>query len=396
MISRGVAIVGYGCIKVGKYPDESEANLASDVVTLAIENAGITKEDIEGLITTPNLQNTFGLQASLLAEYLRISPKSMAEINNGGVAAGLAIKYAMNEIKLGYIDIAVCYGAERQHSLKPRLSPELFRDPLAGSEFLDPTVQPFVGPGIIWAYACSGQRYMYEFGATEEHFAMASVRNRKNAVKNPWAAFKTPITVDDVMNSPVLCSPIKLLDSCAALDGAAAVVLASEEKARQLTKTPVFIKSVGEHHDNSCGVPTDRCDKSLTTFIAAKKAARDAYRRAKIQPKDVDVAEVYAPFSPQELILPEDLGWFEKGEMIKSLEDGSTEIGGKIPINTDGGVLSRGHPAMVTPFYEAINLVRQLKGEAGSLQVEGAEIGLLHCEGGAINNCMVFIFQRGN
>ena len=396
MNSKRVAIVGHGCVKIGKYPDISEASLASDVVTHALKDAGITKRDIEGVFTTPDLQNTFGLQASLLAEYLRISPKSMAEMNNGGVAAGLAIKHAMNEIMLGYIDIAVCYGAERQHSLKPRLAPELFRDPLAGSEFLDPIVQPFAGPGIIWAYACSGRRYMHEFGATEEHFAMASVRNRKNALENPWSAFTNPITVDDVMNSPVLCSPIKLLDSCAALDGAAAVVLASEERARQLTNTPVFIKSVGEHHDNSCGIPTDRCDKSLTTFTAAKIAARDAYKRAKLDPKDIDVAEVYAPFSPQELILPEDLGWFERGEMTNALEDGSTEIGGKIPINTDGGVLSRGHPAMVTPFYEAINLVRQLNGKAGKLQVEGAETGLLHCEGGAINNCMVFIFQRGN
>jgi acetyl-CoA C-acetyltransferase len=396
MITNRVAIVGYGCIQVGKYPDKSEVNLASDVVNLALDNAGITKEEIEGLMTTPNLKNTFGLQGSLLAEYMRISPKSMAELNNGGVAAGLAMKHAMNEIALGYIDTAVCYGAERQHSLKTRLSPELFRAPMAGSEFLEPTVQPFAGPGIIWAYACSGRRYMHEYGATEEHFALASVRNRKNAADNPWAAFRNSITLNDVLNSPVLCSPIKLLDSCAALDGAAAVVLTSEEKANQLTDTPIFIESVGEHHDNSCGVPTDRCDKSLTTFAAAKKAAGEAYKRARVKPDDIDVAEVYAPFSPQELILPEDLGWFEKGGMVQAIEDGSTEIGGRIPINTDGGVLSRGHPAMVTPFYEAINLVRQLRGEAGEVQVEDANIGLLHCEGGAINNCMVFIFQRGN
>lgn len=388
--------MGHGCLKIGKYPDKSEAGLASDVVYLALENAGITKEDIEGLITTPNLHNTFGLQASLLAEHLRISPKSMAEINCGGVAAGLAIKHAMNEILLGYIDIAVCYGVEREHTFKMRMTPELFYDPPAGAEFLEPTVHPFAGPGIIWAYACSGRRYMHEFGATEEHFAMASVRNRNNAVHNPWAAYRVPITVEDVLHSPVLCSPINLLDSCAALDGAAAVVLASEEKARELTDTPVFIKAVGEHHDNSVGVPTDRCDKSLTAFVAAKKAARDAYQRAKITPEGIDVAEVYAPFSPQELILPEDLGWFERGGMIKAIEDGSTEIGGDIAINTDGGVLSRGHPAMVTPFYETINIVRQLRGEAGKLQVEGAENGLMHCEGGAINNCLVLIFQRGD
>ncbi|MFX0094036.1 MAG: thiolase family protein, partial [Candidatus Hodarchaeota archaeon] len=351
---------------------------------------------VEGLFTTPNLQNSFGLQASLIAEYMRISPKSMAVINCGGVAAGLAIKYAMNEIALGYIDTAICYGVERQHSLKTRLMPELMNDPPIGLEFLEPSVQPFSSPGILWAYACSGRRYMHEHGATEDHFAMASVRNRNNAIHNPWAAFKKPITVDDVLESQMLCSPLKLLDCCAALDGAAAVVLTSEEKAKKITDTPVFIRAVGEHHDNSCCVPTDRCDKSLTTFIAAEEAARDAYTRAKLKPEDVDIAEVYAPFSPQELMLPEDLGWFKKGEMVKAIEDGSTEKDGKIAINTDGGVLSRGHPAMVTPFYETINIVRQLRGEAGKLQVDGVEIGLMHCEGGTINNCMVFIFQRGD
>jgi acetyl-CoA C-acetyltransferase len=399
MMQRRVAVVGYGCMKVGKYPETSEDELTSDVLSLALQNAGISKEDVGGLITTPNLRNIFidsGLQTSTIAEQMRISPKSTAEISCGGVAAGLAIKYAMNEIMLGYIDVAVCYGAEREHSMRDRMAAQLIEQPLRGIEVFDPTVQPFAGFNIIWAYACSGRRYMHEFGATEEHFAMASVRDRENAVHNPWAAFTEPITLEDVLNSRILCSPIKLLDSCASLDGAAAVVLASEEKAKEITDIPVYIKAVGEYHDNSCCVPTDRCDKSLTTFMAAREAAKYAFSRAKLKPYDIDVAEVYAPFSPQELMLPEDLGWFEKGEMTKAIQDGSTEIGGKIPINTDGGLLSRGHPAMVTPFYETINIVRQLRGEAGKLQVDGAETGLMHCEGGTVNNCIVFIFQRGN
>ena len=396
---RRVAIIGYGCVEVGRYPEKSEDELASDVLWLALENAGISKEDVEGLITTPNLKNIFmdsGLQASIIAEQMRMSLKSMAEISCGGVAAGLAIKHAMNEIILGHIDVAICYGAERERAMRERMVAQLLEQPPRAPAFLDPTVQPFTGFGIIWAYACSGRRYMHEFEATEEHFAMASVRNRKNAVNNPWAAFREPITVEDVLNSRTLCSPIKLLDSCASLDGAAAVVLASEEKVKEITDTPVYVKAVGEYHDNSCCVPTDQCGKSLTTFIAAREAARYAFRQAKLKPHDIDVAEVYAPFSPQELILPEDLGWFERGGMVKAIEDGSTEIGGKIPINTDGGVLSRGHPAMVTPFYETINIARQLRGEAGKLQVDGAETGLMHCEGGTVNNCMVFIFQRGD
>lgn len=398
-MQRKVAVVGYGCVGVGKYPDTSEDELASDVLSLALEKANISKEDVEGLVTTPNLRNVFidsGLQASIIAEQMRMSPKSMAETSCGGVAAGLAIKHAMNEITLGHINVAICYGAEREHSMRDRMAAQLMRQPLTGLDAFDPTVQPFAGFNVIWAYACSGRRYMHEFGATEKHFALASVKDRKNAVHNPWAAFREPITVEDVLNSRPLCSPIKLLDGCASLDGAAAVVLASEEKAKEITDTPVYIEAVGEYHDNSCCLPTDQCDKSLTTFIAAREAARYAFSRAKLKPYDIDVAEVYAPFTPQELMLPEDLGWFRKGEMVKAIQEGATEIGGKIPINTDGGLLSRGHPAMVTPFYETINIVRQLRGEAGKLQVDGAETGLMHCEGGMVNNCMVFILRRGD
>jgi len=117
----------------------------------------------------------------IVAEQMRISPKSIAEISYGGLPAGLAIKHAINEILLGHINIAICYGAERKHSMRERMATW---DPTV--QFLDPTVQPFTWLSIIWAYACSGRRYMYEFGASEEHFAIASVRNRKNAVYNPW------------------------------------------------------------------------------------------------------------------------------------------------------------------------------------------------------------------
>jgi len=254
-VQRRVAVIGYGCERVGKYPETSEDELASDVLWFALEDAGISKEDVEGLITTPNLNNILmdsGLQSMIITEQMRMSLKSMAEISYGGLSAGLAIKHAMNEIMLGHIDIAICYGAEREHSMMKRMATW---NPTA--QFLDPTVQPFTWFSIIWAYACSGRRYMHEFGATEEHFAIASVRDRMNAIHNPWAAFKEPIAVEDVINSRPLCSPIKLLDSCASLDGAAAVVLASEEKAKEIADTPVYVKAVGEYHDDSCCVPTD-------------------------------------------------------------------------------------------------------------------------------------------
>ncbi|WP_456486377.1 thiolase family protein [Candidatus Alkanophaga liquidiphilum] len=380
-----VAIIGCGALSIGKYPKSPENELALEVIRLALEDASVSKDEIEGLYATPNYITTLGLHLSVLAEYIRISPKSMAEIGCGGVAAGLTLKYAANEIMLRNVKVAVCFGAVREHSLG------IFKR----QDFLDmfePLTRVYARGGVIWAYACSARRYMHEFGATEEHFALAAVRDRNAATKNPLAYFREKITVDDVLKSPMLSSPIKLLDASAARDGAAAVVLCAAEDARKYTDTPIYIKGIGEHHDNSAFVPTDRC-KSITSFEANILAARRAFEAAKLEPKDVDVAEVYAPFSPQELMVPEDLGFFEKGEMVKAIEEGETEVGGRIPINTDGGLLSRGHPAMATPFYETISIIKQLRGEAPN-QIAGAEIGLMHCEGGMLNNAMVFILER--
>ena len=290
-----VAIIGYGAIKIGRHPDEAETELALEVVRLALENANLSKNQIEGLFTTPNLLGHIGLQLNLLCEYMRITPKFMAEICCGAVAGGLAIRCAMNEIMLGNIDVAVCYGAEREASIG------WFKDSGSeqGSTMLDPiALQPYGISGIIWAYDLSGQRYMHETGAKEEHFALASVRNRSNAMHNPLAAFTKPITVDDVMKSQELCSPVKLLDASASRDGAAAIVVASEEVAKRVCDKPVYIAGWGQYHDNSSTIPTDGCDKPISSFVATRRAAEEAFRTANITPKDVDVAEIYAPFSP--------------------------------------------------------------------------------------------------
>lgn len=385
-----VAIIGYGAIKIGRYADRAESELALEAIRLALEDANISKEQIEGLFTTPDLLGSIGLQTNLLCEYMRITPKLMAEICCGAIAGGLAIRCAMNEIMLGHINAAVCYGAEREASIG------WFKDfgSGKGSTMLEPVaLQPYGSRGIIWAYALSARRYMHETGAKEEHFALASVRNRRNAMNNPLAAFTTPITVDDVMKSRQLCSPIKLLDSAASLDGAAAVVVASEEFAKRVCDKPVYIAGWGQYHDNSSFIPTDGCNKPISSFVATRRAAEEAFKTANITPGDVDVAEIYAPFSPHELIIPEDLGWFDKGSIITAIENGDTEVGGKIPINTDGGLLSRGHPWAVTPFYETIAIVKQLRGEAEKNQVDGAKIGLMHCEGGMLNNSLVIILR---
>ena len=388
---KRVAVIGCGAVKVGRYPERQESELALQVIRDALKDAQISKEQIEGLFTTPDLQGNIGLQTNLLCEYLRISPKSMAEICCGAIAGGLTLKYAADEIQAGRIKIALCYGAVREASIG------WFKNLSQGQgwSMIEPTaLQPYAAYGIIWAYALSARRYMHETGATEEDFALAAVRNRKNAAGSPVAAFTKPITVDEVLNSRSLASPIKLLDSAASLDGAAAIVVASEEFARELSPHPVYLLGWGLHHDHSCVIPTDDCRKSISHFTATREAAKRAFQSAGIKPNEVDVAEIYAPFSSHELIIPEDIGWYQDGEMVKAIRSEETDINGKIPINTDGGLTSRGHPWAATPLYETINLVRQLRGEAGSIQVKNAKVGLMHCEGGMMNNGLVMIFGR--
>jgi acetyl-CoA acetyltransferase len=385
------AIIGIGAVKAGRYPDRTETDLALEAVCLALADAGIGKERVQAVFATPDLRPTIGLHVNRLCEYLRLDTRVAAETTCGAVAPGLAIRFAVNEILLGHIEVAVCYGAEREGSTgwyKTIGSG-------GGSELFEPcALQAYGTRGVVWAYALAARRYMHETGATEEHFAMAAVRNRRHAAASPWAAFTRPISVEDVLRSPPLCTPIKLLDAPVSLDGAAAVVVASAEVARRVCERPVHIAGIGQFHDASTIVPTDGCDRPISTFVSTRRAAEEAFERAGVGPEEIDVAELYAPFSPFELVVPEDIGWFERGGMVAALERGDTGVGGRLPINTDGGLLSRGHPWGVTGFYETIAVTRQLRGEAGDNQVPEARTGLVHLEAGMLNDTLIMILRR--
>jgi acetyl-CoA C-acetyltransferase len=389
-----VYIASYGAKPIGKYREYTETDLALDVICDALKKVNLLPSVIEGVFTTPNFNNFMGLQGSLVCEALRIEPKVMLMANCGGMAGGSAIRCAYNEIKLGNIDCAVVYAAEREYSLIPRLE-ELAHKKKEGCPIYDPIFQAYGNYTVVWDYACSARRYMHDFGATEEDFAMAMVRDSENAKNNPRSAFnKRQLSMDEVMNSDTLSSPIKQLDTCTIRDGAAAIILMSEKKARECSEKPVLIRGFGEHHDNSNFIPTDQF-KPLHTFPAIKFASKRVLENAKVTLNNIDVAELYAPFTPQELMIPEDIGWFKKGKMIKGINNGETEINGKIPINTLGGVLGRGHPAFVTPIYETIDLITQINGEAGENQVKDANIGLMQCEGGMLNNALMMILEGG-
>jgi acetyl-CoA acetyltransferase len=240
-------------------------------------------------------------------------------------------------------------------------------------------------------YAMSAQRYMHEYGVSAQEIAQVPVVLRENAMKNPDAMFREPITRDEVLASHMISPPIHLLECSAFCFGAAAIVLASPEAAGETGKTPVWITGIGEAHHPSHFIPQWA---SITTFESVVKAGKACFEDAGRSPSDVDVAEIYGVFAATELMLYEDLGFFEKGKAAHAVLDGKTSPGGEIPINPSGGRLSLGHPPGATPLYELVEVVRQLRGDASERQVSGPEVGLIQSEHGMLNGAMVMLLER--
>ena len=241
-------------------------------------------------------------------------------------------------------------------------------------------------PGL---YAMMAKLHMYKYKTTEEQLAQVSVKNHKNALHNKYAQFQKEISVQDVLNSPVIADPLKLLDASPITDGAASVVLASEKKAKELCDTPVWISGSG-HATDSISLH-DRDD--LLTLKASVVSAKQAYLQAKVTPKDIQVAEVHDCFTIAELLALEDLGFVKKGESGKFIESGETEIGSKLPVNTSGGLKAKGHPVGASGIAQIIEAVLQLRGDAGKRNTN-AEIALTHNVGGSGGTSVVHILKR--
>ncbi len=239
-------------------------------------------------------------------------------------------------------------------------------------------------------FAMVAKQHMKQFGTKKEHLAAISVKNRRNSATNPKAQFQTPVTMEEVMAGKMIVPPLTLYDCCPITDGAAAVILATEEKAKQMTDKPlVYVRGTGQASVNnmSANMP------DWTTWEALKIAANQAYTKSKVEPKDVNVAMTHDCFTISEIIEMEDLGFCKKGEGGFFVADGQNDLGGKIPTNTDGGLLGCGHPFGGTGIRQAIEVMKQLRGDA-TQQVPGASVGLTHNLSGFIAAHTVLIYGR--
>jgi acetyl-CoA acetyltransferase len=236
------------------------------------------------------------------------------------------------------------------------------------------------GNTLIGAYAMAARRHMHQYGTTSEQLAEIAVVTRRHAALNPRAMYRESITIQDVLNSRMIADPLHLLDCCVVTDGGGAVLVTTEERARDLKQKPVFLLGSSESHShtNISQMP------DLTTTTAAVTGPR-AFAEADIRPTDVDMAMIYDSFTITVLILLEDLGFCKKGEGGAFVQNGRIALGGELPINTDGGGLSSNHPGMRGIFL-MIEATRQLRGQCGPRQVEGAKIAVAHGSGGFLSS----------
>ncbi len=383
---RRVAVVGVGHGKFGKRNDATLRELAYEAVIPALDDAGIAQTDLEAAVVAIAGEEFAGQGApsALVGDYTGIQPRPVFRVESACASGTAAIKAAYGLVSSGLHDIVMAIGVEKMNAVSSVRATELMAR--AGDTRWE---YPF-GVSFPGFYALFATRHMHEYGTTKEQLAMVGVKNHHYGAMNPVAHLQKEVPLEEAVNAMIIAWPLGLYDCCLISDGGAAAILMSEEKARQYTDTPVWIKGIGSGSDTM--LVAER--PSLTSLSGAKRAGQAAYKMAGIEPKDVDVAEVHDCFSIAEIMAYEDLGFCKPGEGGKFIEEQQPYIGGKTPVNVDGGLKSKGHPIGATGVSQCVELVKQLRGECDRRQVDGAEIALSHNVGQTGQFANVIIYSR--
>lgn len=394
-MTRRVALIGASAIPVGRHQTADDAALQTleheimtRLVAEAVSDAGVNKEDIQSLVfTLPRPYTRQKYFHTFLMGQLRLACRgSVMEVMGNGMTAALAFDKACDEILLGRTEVALALGINMESAVP---AAEHMMSSMRTTGDVDFHTSAGFTP-IAW-YAMDATRYMHEHGATREQLGAVAVKNRYHASLNPLAQYRKPITLEDVVAQRPIVEPLGLYDVPGRSDGAACLVLASEEVAKATGRPYALVRGRGFCHDGShqiSDVPND-----TIAFESAAKASRDAYAQAGIQPGDLDLAELYAPCTIVEVLVTEAIGVAAKGQGARAAFDGETRLGGRIPVSTSGGLTSRGHPAYVTSLYNYVELADQLRGRAGDRQVKDARWGLATGELGNYNAALVHVLE---
>ena len=382
-----VAIVGAADTEVGVVPHLSATQMYVRAAKLALEDAGITKEDVDGLITCNSWVEPYLYHAEMIAEYMQIFPRYCLNVATGGGTTLAIMQHAATAIASGVCNTVLITMADNMLSGLSRDKAIEAMSTAGHAQFERP-----YGPPIPAFYALIARAHMHAYGTTSEQLAAVSVACRKHASMNPAAQMRTPITVEDVLNSKIIADPLHLLDCSLVSDGGAAIIMTSAERAKDFKKKPVYMLGVGEGHSHEHISQA----RSLTTS-AAKEAGERTYAMAGLGPEDIDVAELYDCFTPVVIVELEDLGFCPKGEGGRFVEDGRIELGGELPINTHGGMMSHCHPGHPGSMFSMTEAVFQLRSECGPRQVKDAEVAFVHAQGGIMStHCsMILAKERG-
>ena len=365
---RDVYVLGVGMIKFGRYPDKDVPQLGADAALLALKDAGMTIKDIE-LLVCGNLFQSSSMNAQRILQQIGQTGIPALNVTNACATGSTAFREAYVGIASGMYDITMAVGVEQMGKMGL-----LGGGARSGGE----SVEGVLGSGLMPAvFGQAGVEHMRKYGTTFEQFAKVSVKNHKHSVHNPLSQYQVEVSLGDVVKGRMVAYPNTLYMCCPTGDGAAAAILVSAEKMKQFTAKPVKV---------ACSVLTSDpwTDRDLTmpdVNTLTRNAAKQAYEKAGLGPKDLDLVELHDCFATAELLHYENLGLCSEGEAGRMIDEGRTSIGGEIPVNASGGLLSKGHPLGATGVANIYEVVTHLRGQAGARQVEGAKAGMAHVIG---------------
>lgn len=386
-MSNRVAIAGVGMAKFGELWDKNLRDITLEAGMYTIFDAGVPGSDIDGMVIGNMSAGRFTGQEHLGAQAVDLS--GLGDIPAYSVEAacasgGAAVRQAYMSIKSGEHDVMLVLGSEKMSDVNQT---EAMNTISVASDW---EWEGMFGATFPALYAFMARRHMMEYGTTEEHLALPTVKNHANAAHNEFAQFQRAVPIEVVMRSGMLADPLRVLHSAPITDGAAGLVMCREDLVKKYTDTPVFIEASAQRTDTLA--LHDR--KSITTFNSVVSSTNAALQEASLELKDIDVLELHDSFSIGEIMLTEDVGIAKKGEGGKALEEGITNIGGKFPVNPSGGLKARGHPIGATGVAQIVELTLQLRGDADKRQVDGAEKGLAVNIGGTGATSIVHIIGR--
>jgi acetyl-CoA C-acetyltransferase len=379
-----IGIVSYGHTKYGVLTEDT-TDLLNNVIGDCLKNVekGISIKDI-GMVIVSVADNQFSNQhqtGALALRYLGNYDAEAFRVEAACASGSMAAYIARKMLEAEYVDNVLVVGFEKMSRLSTLATTSVLIRGGSPEENRMGITQPA-------AYAMMAQMYMNKFGATEDDYAAVSVKNHVNALRNPFAQFHKKIGIEDVKNSRLIASPIRLLHCSPISDGAAAILLS--RKPKQFTDTPIYIKGMGLAHD-TLGV-FEREDP--TSVVSSRKAALKAYKEASITPQDISAAEIHDAFTPVELMIYEDLGFAEKGKGFNLIREGKVNFDGELPVNASGGLKGKGHPIGATGIGMIIEMYLQLRGEAGERQLTKLDSVLVENHGGTGATSIVTILGR--